>query len=74
MQTTASTCGDRIKVSRQQLGLTQAELAKSCGLAQSAIGNLESGIRKSPKHILIIAKALNVDAMWLQYGHAQSSM
>ena len=73
MQTTASTCGERIKVSRQRLSLTQAELAKTCGLSQSTIGNLESGIRKSPRHVLVIAKALNVDAMWLHYGAAPSS-
>jgi transcriptional regulator with XRE-family HTH domain len=69
--TNVMTLGERLKQSREALGLSQAELARKAGMTQGSIGNLETGTRKSAKNILVIAQALGVDAMWLQYGAAQ---
>jgi SOS-response transcriptional repressor LexA len=63
------TLADRIRFTREQRGLSQAQLAKSAGLAnQSIIGMLESGDRKRSSHLPAIARTLGVDVLWLQYG------
>jgi transcriptional regulator with XRE-family HTH domain len=59
---------DRIKEARVQRGLSQAQLAAMAGVRQSAIGNLEAGIRKSTHNVLEIARALGVRPEWLQDG------
>lgn len=59
---------DRLKQSREALGLTQAELAAKVGKKQSFIGNIEAGSRKSSPLIAEIAHALGVDAYWLKTG------
>ena len=59
---------DRLKETREELGLTQAELARAAGVSQGTIGNLESGIRKSARQQLAIAAALHVDLGWLISG------
>jgi len=69
--TVVITLGERLKHSREALGISQAELARKAGMTQGSIGNLETGTRKSAKNILVIAHALGVDPMWLQYGTSQ---
>jgi transcriptional regulator with XRE-family HTH domain len=69
--TNVKNLGDRIRETREELGLTQAELARACGVSQGTIGNLESGIRKSARQQLAIAAALNVDLGWLLSGKGQ---
>lgn len=59
---------DRLKDSRETLGLTQAELAARLGKKQSFIGNLEAGSRRSTPLIAELAHALGVDAYWLKTG------
>lgn len=48
--------------------MTQDELAKAAGVSQSTIGNLESRIRFSARKLAVIAKVLDVDALWLETG------
>jgi transcriptional regulator with XRE-family HTH domain len=62
------TIAKRIKETRVGLELTQKELAKKAGVSQGTIGNLESGARTSPRHLVQIANALGVTAEWLQSG------
>lgn len=62
------TLAERLIWAREQKQLTQEGLAKLVGVSQGTIGNLEAGIRKTTRSILEIAKALDVDAMWLQNG------
>lgn len=62
------TLAERLIWAREQKQLTQEGLAKLVGVSQSTIGNLEAGIRKTTRSILEIAKALDVDPMWLQNG------
>ncbi len=55
--------GRSIASRRAALGMTQAELAKECGLSQSAIQGYESAeFGPSLKNAVIIANALGVTA------------
>lgn len=66
--TDVNTIAERLKEAREAADLTQEQLAERAGVSQSTIGNLESGIRKNPRELLSIAKALNVSAEWLKDG------
>lgn len=46
-------------------GLSQDDLARLCGISQSAISSYERGERISSKNIFNIAKVLEVDVYWL---------
>lgn len=59
---------ERLAWARNNQNLSQAALAKLSGVAQSSIGNLESGIRFSSKRIAHIAAALGVNMLWLAEG------
>lgn len=65
------TLAERLTWAREQKGLTQETLGKLSGVSQSTIGNLESGIRFSARKIVDIAKALDVDPMWLANGEGE---
>lgn len=59
---------DRLRHARKLRGLSQAELARACGLSQGAIANYESKARQHAKDIFRLAQALNVNAEWLGTG------
>ncbi len=59
---------DRLRHARSLRGLSQSQLARSCGLSQGAIANYESASRKSAKDIFRLADALQVSAAWLGTG------
>lgn len=67
----------RLAWARDQANLSQQALADRVGVAQSTIGNLESGLRQTSRNIASIAAALGVDALWLAEGkgspHASSA-
>lgn len=44
--------GERIRARREELGLSQAELAKKIGITQGSVGNYESGV-SNPKMELV---------------------
>lgn len=60
--------GERIRHSREALGISQGELAKRVGIKQQSIGDLESGKTRGTKHLLGIAKALGQSPEWLEKG------
>lgn len=60
--------GDRCKRIRESLGMSQPALAKAAGVSNGTIGNLEAGLRKQPRELVAIARALGVTPEWLQYG------
>lgn len=62
------TFGERLRQTRIRRGLSQAQLARACGLSQSAIASYENGSRLSPKKLLNLAQALEVDIYWLSRG------
>lgn len=53
---------------RELRKLTQQDLANRSGVQQSAIGNYESGLRKSSREVIALARALEVRPEWLQNG------
>ncbi|UVH54699.1 helix-turn-helix transcriptional regulator [Variovorax paradoxus] len=63
-----STIGSRIKEARGALGWSQVQLADEAGVTQSAIGNIESGLRQRPRELVSLAKALRVSPEWLETG------
>jgi transcriptional regulator with XRE-family HTH domain len=62
----------RLKLARKKAGLTQAAVASSAGLSQSAYAKYETG-RRMPKNKERIARALNTSAAWLDYGIEQDA-
>jgi len=63
--------GTRIKRARDSLGMTQVVLAKSVGISQQAIMELESGRAKGTKHTAKFARALGQDAAWIEMGEGR---
>lgn len=59
---------DRIKSRRNQLKLTQAELADLVGTKQQTIQQVESGLTKRPRRLVELAEALQCDPRWLLFG------
>lgn len=58
--------GSRIKERREQLHMTQTELAKRIGVTKGAIGNYESDISKPRENILVkLFDVLKVDPNYL---------
>ena len=66
--TPVNSIADRLKKAREAAGLTQPELATRAGVSQGTIGNVEAGLRKQPRGLLDIARALNVSPQWLATG------
>ena len=62
--------GERIKFRREELNLSQAELARLCGWpTASRLGNYELGNRKvSAEDATVLAEALKVSASYLLFG------
>lgn len=62
--------GDRIKLLRKNLNLTQVEFAERIGLKQAAIGLLENATRNvTDRNILSICENFGADEEWLRTGH-----
>ncbi|WP_084087745.1 helix-turn-helix domain-containing protein [Aerolutibacter daejeonensis] len=60
----------RIKDARTRAGLSQAELARRCGIAAPSLHDLESGKSKSTRQttLLRLSKALGKSPEWLAFG------
>ncbi|CAB4126102.1 LexA SOS-response transcriptional repressors (RecA-mediated autopeptidases) [uncultured Caudovirales phage] len=63
-----ATISERLKHARKLKGWSQEQLAKAAGVNQSTIGNIESGLRKSPRELLAIAACMEVKPEWLKWG------
>jgi transcriptional regulator with XRE-family HTH domain len=69
------TIGERIKLLRKEIGLTQAEFAEKIGLKQAAIGMLEKSIRNiTDRNISQISTAFNVREEWLRTGEGEKEL
>lgn len=64
-----------IKQVRQSKKITQAKLAKKCGLSQAYINELENGIKKNPSIEVLekISQALSVSVSALLEGDESQS-
>lgn len=65
------TLGDRIKQARISKGYTQPQLGEQSQLDQPEISRLESGIYTRTSKMVDLAKALDVNPNWLQYGRGE---
>ena len=61
---------ERIRSSREQAGLSQAEVAKSLRVSASAVNQWEQGLSKNIKldHFFALARLLRQDPQWLATG------
>ena len=64
------TLAERIRSSRETIGLSQAEVAKSLRVSASAVNQWEQGLSKNLKlvHFFALAKLLRQDPQWLGTG------
>lgn len=60
--------GERVRKRREDLGMTQPELARASGIKQPTISNIERGRNKGSQHIVELAAALKVRPQWLNTG------
>lgn len=63
-----TTLGQRIKLRRKALDLSQAKLGEMAGLDQTVISKLERGDVHETARIAELAHALQCDALWLATG------
>lgn len=64
--------GDRIRLLRKKLNLTQAEFAEKIGLKQAAIGLLEVGTRNvTDRNIFSICENFDVNEEWIRIGKGE---
>ncbi|MDQ7100918.1 helix-turn-helix transcriptional regulator [Serratia sp. MF2] len=66
------TLSDRLKQKRNELNLTQAQLAELAGTTQQTIQQVEAGLTKRPRFLVELAQALKCDPLWLLYGNSGS--
>lgn len=66
--TLVNTLQERLIYARKLRGFSQAELAKRAKCRQSTIGNIESGLRKTLRDLVGVARALDVSPDWLADG------
>ncbi len=58
----AADLGDTIRERRKQLGLTQIQLAKSCGCSPRFIGELERGVAGGNiKQVIAVCREIGID-------------
>ena len=65
-----NTLTERIRVARQQAGLSQADVAKALHVSASAVNQWELGFSKNIKleHFFALARLLRQDPQWLATG------
>ncbi len=68
--------GNRLRSARRRKGMTQEQLALQSGTSQTVIQKIENGKSLRPRKINEIAKVLDVNPAWLQFGapHADREM
>ena len=60
--------GTRLLQAREAAGLSQKQLAQAVGIRQPSINAIENGKSRGTRHLVAIARALDVDPDWLQTG------
>ena len=58
----------RARERREELGLTQGEVAKACGVTQSAYQLVESGETLRPRYLTELADVFKTTVAWLKHG------
>lgn len=62
------TFATRVRTRRKQLGLSQKELAAKAKISQTTISDIERGRNDGSREMLPLARALQVNADWLESG------
>lgn len=63
---------NKLKAIREELGLTQQELASKLGISRSQVGNIEQGIRSiTPRIKRDLIKDLKVNPNWIKSGQGE---
>lgn len=62
------TISQRIKQKREEMNLSQDQLAKLAGMRQQSLQAIESGATKRPRYLVELATALNCKPEWLLFG------
>ncbi len=64
--------GERVKLIRKRLGLTQEQLAQRLGVGKTALSMIETGkTRLSSRNRNILVQELNVNPQWLESGKGE---
>ncbi len=64
--------GERVKLIRKKLGLTQEQLAQRLGVGKTALSMIETGkARLSTRNRNILVQELNVNPEWLETGRGE---
>lgn len=68
------TIASRVRFKRDELGLTQTELAERAGTSQQAIEQLENGKTQRPRYLPELANVLGVTVDWLVKGSGDDNV
>ncbi|MBO1529625.1 helix-turn-helix transcriptional regulator [Psychrobacter sp. F1192] len=68
------TLPDRLKFAREQLNLSQQQVADAVGMKQPSYYQLEAGKSKRSRFISEIAKVLKTDVDWLMHGEGNYAL
>ncbi|WP_393950045.1 helix-turn-helix domain-containing protein [Kluyvera intermedia] len=63
----------RLKNKREEMSLSQSQLAELVGMTQQSLQAIEAGLTKRPRFIIELSTALNCDPHWLLYGENHNS-
>ena len=67
-----NTLPDRLRFAREQLNLSQQQVADAVGMKQPSYYQLEAGKSKRSRFISDIAKVLETNVDWLMYGEGEN--
>lgn len=62
------TIGSRVKHRREELGLSQKDVADHCGISQAAVAKIEDGRTRRPRNLLELSEILKTSSQWLLFG------
>lgn len=66
--TLVNSIAERLKWARERLGLSQQQVAEVAKVTQGTIANIESGLRRNPRELIAIARAVRLEPLWLKEG------
>jgi transcriptional regulator with XRE-family HTH domain len=58
----------RLKQKREEMNLSQDQLAKLAGMKQQSLQAIEAGTTKRPRYLVELARALKCEPEWLLFG------
>jgi transcriptional regulator with XRE-family HTH domain len=70
----SQTFGERLKESRQSSNLTQKQVSKKVGIAQSTLSQLEGGAFPASRYTPRLAHLFGVSARWLADGEGPKAV